>query len=294
MENIRGAILMTLAMAGFAIEDTFIKLATQDGMPTGEVLSLLGLMGMLIYWGFMLPKGIPLISRKLVEPGVLLRNAGEFIGTGSYVMAFTLGALSAASAVMQALPLFVTMGAALFLGQKVGWRRWTAIGTGFLGVMLVLQPGSDNFDPTLLLALLGVLAMAARDVGTRALKGHLHSLQIAAWGFGSIIPLGIVLMLVMGAAPIMPSPLQWAYLVGSVLIGTGAYYMLIVASRIGDVAVIAPYRFTRIVFAIAIGFIVFHEGKEINAVMILGVLIIITSGIYTFYRESRTRRASLS
>ena len=118
MENIRGAILMTIAMAGFALEDMFIKLASENGMPTGQVLIILGALGTMAYWAFMLPKGIRLLSPKLIEKGVVIRNIGEFIGTGAYVLAFTSGALAATSSVMQALPLFVTMGAALFLGAK--------------------------------------------------------------------------------------------------------------------------------------------------------------------------------
>lgn len=294
MENIRGAILMTIAMAGFAFEDTFIKLATQDGMPTGQVLFVLGTLGTLIYWAVMAPKKIPMITTKLLERGVIVRNFGEFIGTGCYVLAFTGGALAAASAVMQALPLFVTMGAALFLGQHVGWRRWTAIGVGFFGVLLVIQPGGTNFDPLLLLAFVGVLGMSVRDVQTRAFKGHIHSLQIAAWGFLSIVPLGALIMVYTGATWVMPSPQQWGFIAAAVLIGTASYYILILASRLGDMAVIAPFRYTRIVFALIVGVLVFDEGDAINSTMLIGLLIVITSGIYTFYRESRVRSASPS
>ncbi|OUD10908.1 hypothetical protein BVC71_05430 [Marivivens niveibacter] len=293
MENVRGAILMSLAMAGFAIEDMFIKLTKDFGMPTGQVLAVLGLMGGMVYWAFMAHKGIPLITRKLTDRGVMIRNLGEFVGTGCYVLAFTGGALSSASAVMQALPLFVTMGAAIFLGQQVGWRRWTAIGIGFIGVLMVIQPGGENFDPYLALAFVGVLGMAGRDVQTRALHGEIHSLQIAAWGFFTIVPLGIAVMAAQNTAPILPTSTQWALLVGATVIGTGAYYMLIMASRLGDMAVIAPFRYTRIVFALIVGIVVFDEADQINSLMLIGVLIIITSGIYTFYRQYLSRHASL-
>ena len=293
MENVRGAILMSLAMAGFAIEDMFIKLTKDFGMPTGQVLAVLGLMGGVVYWAFMARKGIPLVTRKLTDHGVMIRNLGEFVGTGCYVLAFTGGALSSASAVMQALPLFVTMGAAIFLGQQVGWRRWTAIGIGFIGVLMVIQPGGENFDPYLALAFIGVLGMAGRDVQTRALHGEIHSLQIAAWGFFTIVPLGAAVMVLQDTAPILPTPTQWAFLIGATVIGTGAYYMLIMASRLGDMAVIAPFRYTRIVFALIVGIVVFDEADQINSLMLLGVLIIITSGIYTFYRQYLSRHASL-
>ena len=292
MENIRGAILMTVAMAGFAVEDMFIKLASEDGLATGQVLFVLGIMGTAVYWMFMLPRGIRLFSPKLMERGVIIRNLGEFVGTGGYVLAFTTGAISAAAAVMQALPLFVTMGAALFLGQAVGWRRWTAIGVGFFGVLLVIQPGGANFSPALVLAFVGMLAMAIRDVQTRALTTNLHSLQIAAWGFFTIIFLGLSIRFAIGEVWKMPDAQQWVYICASVVIGTTAYYLLILASRLGDMAVIAPFRYTRIVFALFVGVLVFDEGDTLNPLMLTGIAIIIISGIYTFYRESLTRRAS--
>ena len=293
MENVRGAILMSIAMAGFAIEDMFIKLTKDFGMPTGQVLAVLGLMGGMVYWSFMARKGIPLVTRKLTDRGVMIRNLGEFVGTGCYVLAFTGGALSSASAVMQALPLFVTMGAAIFLGQQVGWRRWTAIGIGFIGVLMVIQPGGENFDPYLALAFIGVLGMAGRDVQTRALHGEIHSLQIAAWGFFTIVPLGLIIMAVQSTPAIVPTSTQWAFLLGATAIGTGAYYLLIMASRLGDMAVIAPFRYTRIVFALIVGLVVFDEWDQINKMLFLGIIIIITSGIYTFYRQYVARHASL-
>ena len=293
MENVRGAILMSIAMAGFAIEDMFIKLTKDFGMPTGQVLAILGLMGGMVYWGFMARKGIPLITRKLTDRGVMIRNLGEFVGTGCYVLAFTGGALSSASAVMQALPLFVTMGAAIFLGQQVGWRRWTAIGVGFVGVLMVIQPWGEYFNPYLVLAFIGVLGMAGRDVQTRALHGEIHSLQIAAWGFFTIVPLGLIIMAVQSTPAIVPTSTQWLLLIGATAIGTGAYYLLIMASRLGDMAVIAPFRYTRIVFALIVGLVVFDEWDQINTMLILGIIIIITSGIYTFYRQYVARHASL-
>ena len=92
----------------------------------------------------------------------------------------------------------------------------------------------------------------------------------------------------------MPSPQQWGFIAAAVLIGTASYYILILASRLGDMAVIAPFRYTRIVFALIVGVLVFDEGDAINWTMLIGLLIVITSGIYTFYRESRVRSASPS
>lgn len=291
MDNIRGAILMVLAMAGFALEDMFIKQVSAH-LPTGQVMILLGVGGVLVYWVMMARQGLRLFSPVFFERGVILRNVMEFVGTGGYVLAFTLGALSSTSAILQAMPLVVTMGAALFLGQKVGWRRWTAILVGFVGVLIVIQPWKDGVSLISLLALVGVFGLSLRDVATRPLKGHIASLQLAAYGFLSVIPMGVLMLALDDRTVQMPTLDDAVRMTLCVLIGVTAYYMLIAASRLGDVAFVAPFRYARIVFALIIGATVFNE--PLSPHMLTGSAIIILSGIYTFYRESRSRAASLS
>ncbi|WP_194095519.1 DMT family transporter [Marivivens aquimaris] len=291
MDNVRGSILMVLAMLGFAIEDMFIKLLSAH-LPAGEVMMILGVGGVLLYWIALRRQNVPLFSTVFFERGVVLRNIAEFVGTGAFVTAFTLGEISTTSAIMQALPLVVTMGGALFLGQQVGWRRWTAIFVGFIGVIIVINPQPSGVDPLALLALVAVLGLGSRDVITRPLRGQIHSLQLAAYGFVTIIPLGATMMVLQGETPVVPTGIDYLYLLLCISIGVVAYYLLILASRIGELAVVAPFRYTRILFALTVGAVVFAETLELH--MLVGCAIIVMSGIYTFYRESRARRASLS
>ena len=189
------------------------------------------------------------------------------------------------------MPLVVTLGAALFLGQEVGWRRWSAIGVGFIGVMIVIRPSTDGIEATALLALVGVFGLSMRDVVTRNLPPHIHSLQLSSWAFLLICPLGLLMMAVMGDAAGMPDPTSALYMTGAVVIGVTGYYVLVLSTRIGDMAVIAPFRYSRIIFAMIVGYTVFNERPDVHTYV--GAIIIVASGLYTLYRESR-RRASLT
>src|SRR6056297_1156247 len=167
MENLRGSVLMVVAMAGFALEDMFIKRLSLD-LPVGQILVFLGTGGAVIFGLGALARGHRLFSRDLLAGQVLLRNLGELIGTIGFVTALALTPLSSASAILQATPLALTLGAALFLKEAVGWRRWSAILVGFAGVLMVIRPGLEGFEPASLFAVQAVFGLAMRDLATRA------------------------------------------------------------------------------------------------------------------------------
>ena len=134
-ENLRGIGLMVLSMALFALEDVFLKLAAVH-MPTGQLVLLSGLLGMPIFMLITWRAGGRTLSPRLGHPAVLARNLGEMVGTVGYITALASVPLATVSAVLQALPLAVTLIAALFMNEPVGWRRWSAILVGFCGVLL--------------------------------------------------------------------------------------------------------------------------------------------------------------
>jgi len=291
MDNIRGSALMVAAMLGFAFEDMFIKLIA-DALHVGEILILLGGAGGIVFAILARAYGDTLWSRDLLQPAVLIRNAGEVIGTLGFVTAIALTPISSASAILQATPLAVTIGAALFLGETVGWRRWLAVCIGLFGVLLVLRPGLDGFDANSLFAVQGVIGLAIRDLATRRVPAGVTSRQLATYAFLILVPTGAAVMLVTGTPMVMPEPINIARLTGAVIVGVAAYYMLVAATRIGQLSLIAPFRYTRLVFALTIGFVVFDENPD--ALTLLGAAIIVTSGIYTLWREARLRRTSLA
>ncbi|MCB1363336.1 MAG: DMT family transporter [Rhodobacteraceae bacterium] len=289
MDNLRGAALMTLAMLGFAFEDMFIKLMA-GAMPTWQIIGALGIGGAAVFAGILVARRQRFPGRAWLAGPILLRNAGELIGTCGFVTAIALTPISSASAILQATPLAVTLGAALFLGEPVGWRRWSAILAGFVGVLLVIRPGMQGFDALSLFAVLGVAGLALRDLVTRRVARDISSFQLSFMAFLTLIPAAGVLSLFSTAPFVMPHAGQWAMLAGAVGLGTLAYYAIVAAMRVGEVSFVTPFRYSRMIFALIVGMVVFRERPDLP--MLIGSAIIVGSGIYTVWRERKLRPAT--
>lgn len=281
MGNVHGSLLMVAAMFGFALEDVLIK-QMAAAVPMGQVLALIGCGGMVVFSTLTLLKRKPVVSAALLSRPVVLRNLGEMIASVTFVAALVLTTLSSASAILQATPLAVTLGAALFLGEAVGWRRWTAIGIGFAGVLLIIRPGLAGFTPASLLAVIAVAALAVRDLSSRAVAPEITSAQLAAWAFASIIPAGVAMMLVMGTPAVMLAGPDLARLGAVFVVGGFGYYALVGATRTGEVSVVVPFRYTRLVFAMILGSLVFDERPD--PLMLTGAAFIVGTGLYTIWR----------
>ena len=285
-ENLRGIGLMAGAMALFAIEDMFLKFAAQ-GLPTGEILLVTCLFGWAFFSALARAEGKRTVIRAALHPWVLARNAGEMVGTYAYITALAAIPLATVSAVLQAMPLAVTMAAALFMGEKVGWRRWTAIAVGFAGVLLVIRPGLDGFRPATLWVLVTVAGLGLRDLASRGIPRDISTSQVSAWGVASVACLGAGMMLFQTA--VMPGLWQAFMLLGTMIFGTAGYWAITSATRTGEVSVVSPFRYTRLIFAIVIGALVFAEYPD--RLTLLGAAIIIGSGLYAFARERARTRA---
>lgn len=291
-ENARAILFMVIAMALFAVEDMFIKLLA-GAIPLGQILVLLGVGGTVIFGAIALSQGDRLVSRDLLAPSVMLRMLGEALGTIGFATAIALTPITTATAIFQAMPLAVTLGAALFLGESVGWRRWTAIGAGFVGVLVVIRPGTAGFEPLSFFAVLAVFGLGLRDLATRVTPKSITSRQLSAYSFVATIPAGLVWNLVAGAEWVALSPPEWGTVALAQGVGVMAYAALVLATRTGEVAVIAPFRYSRIVFAMIVGTLVFGERPDLST--LVGTAIIVASGLYTLWRETalaRARRAS--
>ncbi|MFV0515633.1 MAG: DMT family transporter [Jhaorihella sp.] len=289
MDNLRGAALMTLAMLGFAFEDMFIKLMA-GAMPTWQIIGALGIGGAVVFSAILVARRQRLPGRAWLAGPILLRNAGELVGTCGFVTAIALTPISSASAILQATPLAVTLGAALFLAEPVGWRRWSAILAGFFGVLLVIRPGMQGFDALSLFAVLGVAGLALRDLVTRRVPRDVSSFQLSFMAFLTLIPAAWVLSLFSTAPFVVPDARQWAMLAGAVGLGTLAYYAIVAAMRVGEVSFVTPFRYSRMIFALIVGMAVFGERPDLP--MLVGSAIIVGSGIYTVWRERKLRPAA--
>ncbi|MBO9444817.1 DMT family transporter [Ruegeria sp. R14_0] len=288
MNNVHGILLIVGSMAAFALEDMFIKHLSAS-VSTGQIMIILGVVCGLVF------VGMSVVTRKRIfdplawQPLPLLRAGSEAFGAVTFVTALSLVDLSTVAAVFQAMPLAVTVGAALFLGEQVGWRRWSAIGVGFVGVLMIIRPGLAGFQPESLFVVATVIAIAARDLITRKLDARVASSVVALQAYLGIALAGAALMVFMGQ-PVVP--LQSAHVgpyLGAIGFGVLAYYAIVTAMRIGEASALTPFRYTRLVFSIAAGMMMFGERPDMMT--IAGATLIIGSGMYTFLRERRLARA---
>jgi drug/metabolite transporter (DMT)-like permease len=279
-ENQRGALFMTASMAGFAVEDVFVKAAAK-ALPLGQVLLTLGLAGMLIFATMAWRKGEPLLPAAFLSKPMLVRSGFEITGRLFYGLAITLTSLSTTSAILQATPLVVVAGAALVFGEKVGWQRWLAVLVGFAGVLVILRPGAD-FSLLSLLAVVGLLGFAGRDLATRAAPKGLSNRQLGALGFAMFAAAGAILLAVSGEARV-PDAVTLARLAGGVIFGVLGYHALTYAMRTGEVSAVTPFRYTRLVFAMVLAMLFFGERPDLATW--IGAALVVGSGLFALARR---------
>ncbi|MFX0544963.1 DMT family transporter [Roseovarius sp. S1116L3] len=286
--NLIGSLWMITAMALFAVEDGFIK-AAATSLPVGEILMIFGLGGAAVFAGVLRRNGLPLFRREVVSRPMRIRVCFEVTGRLFWVLALALTPLSSAAVILQATPLVVVAGAAFVFGEKVGWRRWTAIVIGLLGVVVIIRPGADSFSPLSVLALIGMIGFAGRDLASRAAPAAIGTAMLGLYGFLAMALAGALYSVWSGEAFALPGPRAAMMLAGAIASGTIAYSCLMKAMRVGDVSAVTPFRYTRILFGIALGVALF--GEEITAPMAIGSGLIVASGIFILWR-SRAGAAS--
>lgn len=266
---------MVIAMAGFAIEDAVIKQLSAT-MPISQVLMLIGAGGLLVFGMVSRFTRVSLVTAQVRKPWFIIRTLAELASAIFFVIAIVYASLSASSAILQATPLAVSLAAAVFLKQHVSVRQWVLIGMGFLGVLCVIQPGLEGFKPAALSAVIGVVFLALRDAITRSISVTVPALSVSFWAFFALLMAGVVTIPFFGAFGGITVE-HIGLLVISTLCGTGAYFCVVMATRGGDVAVVAPFRYTRLIFALGLAVVFFDE--EVNAMMLIGSTLIIGSGI---------------
>lgn len=279
--NLRGALFMSISMAGYTLNDALIKFVL-SGMNIGQVLLVRGIFASVLIGVLAWHHGAVRVPREVFHPMVALRVAGEVCATLCFITALAHLPLANISAILQALPLAVTMGAALFLAEPVGWRRWLAILTGFVGVLIIVRPGLEGFNSFSLLALMTVFFAAVRDIATRRIPTRIPSLLISTATTVAVTVVGAVLILPLGGWTPMTVETT-GLLVGAAVLLLFGYHFIITAMRIGEISFVAPFRYTALVWAMLAGYLMFAEVPDLA--MIVGALVIVGSGLYTLYRE---------
>lgn len=272
---------MVISMAAFTVNDAIAKFVS-DSMNMAQVMLVRGVFASMLVGVIAWQSGALTQLRHALNSMVMLRVAGDAAGTLTFLLALQHLPLANVSAILQALPLAVAMGAALFLGEGVGWRRWLAISVGFIGVLIVVRPGVEGFSVHSLLVLACVLFCAVRDLATRRIPEAIPSLLVSAVTSTAITILGAALLPTMGGwTPMQPGMVLYLAL-AAVLVLIG-YQFIIMAMRVGDISFIAPFRYTALLWAIALSIVIFGDFPD--SAMIMGSAIIVASGLYTLYRE---------
>lgn len=286
-DNLTGAALMMASMAAFTLNDTLMKVMAGQ-VPLYQLLFLRGVLttaavAVIAWWTGALAVRLPRRDRGLIAWRVVAEvGAAHFFLTALFNMP-----IANVTAILQALPLTITLAAALVLHEPVGWRRFAAIGAGFAGVMLIVRPGAADFNFHSLHALAAVGFVTLRDLATRQLSAETPSMLVTLITSAAV-------MVAFGLASLTGS---WAPMggreigltAGAALMIVGGYLFSIMVMRVGEIGVVAPFRYTGLVWALLLGWLVF--GAWPAPLTLLGAAIVAGSGLYTLWREGRLARA---
>ncbi len=277
---------MAAAMAAFTMNDTITKAVSAE-MNFGQVMLVRGLFAMALIAALAFHQRAMRPIRTILIRPVAVRVIGEVGGAVSFLAAITHLPLANTSAILQALPLLITLGAALALREPVGWRRWLAIGAGFIGVLIIVRPGAAGFNQFSLLALTSVMFCAVRDLATKQIPTHIPSLFITLLTTVTVTTAGAAILVPLGGWTPPSGRALGLLALAAVLVLIG-YQCIIMALRAGDISAVAPFRYSALLWAMLLGYLVF--GDVPDGMMVTGASIIVLSGLYAFYRERKRHR----
>lgn len=279
-DNLKGILAILLSATGFVVNDTLVKLATEQ-LPTGQIIVMRGIMATWIlavatsFAGGWRPLAVFRARAMVVR---LLTSAGS---TLFIVASLRHLPLATTQAILQLTPLLVTAGAAVLLGAPVGWRRWAASLVGFAGVLLIVKPGTEGFVPEVWIALAALAFTATRDLTTRFIDQTVPSLLVATASSG-MVTLGGLLLLPFEVW-VWPSPTALMLLTGAACCLYVAYYLGVVAMRTGEIPVVAPFRYALVLLALLLGWMIW--GHVPDALSLAGIAAICAAGLYLLHRE---------
>jgi drug/metabolite transporter (DMT)-like permease len=286
--NLIGIGWMIASMAGFAIEDAFLKTVTQQ-VPVGQVLMMFGVFGLCTFALMARRVDAPLFHPQVFTRRMLYRAFFEFFGRLFYILAIALTPMSSATAILQSAPLFVVIGARIFLREKVEGQTWIAILLGLLGVMIILRPSADDFSALSLLAVVGTLGFVGRDLLSRTAPPALTKEVLGFYGFSTMAIAGASFALWDGKAFVSLGWTQGLMLGAALVAGVFGYTALMTAMRTGSIGAVTPYRYSRLLFGISIGVLVF--GEQLDAPMLLGCAVVIGAGLFIGWQNQRRQPA---
>lgn len=286
--NIRGALLMMSSMAAFTINDALMK-HLGASIPLFQLITMRGALTCILIFALArylgkvdlrIPKGDRLL--------VLIRCAAEVATTYFFLTALMNIPLANVTAVLQALPLTVTLGAAVFFGERVGWRRYLAIGVGFCGMLLIVRPGPDGFNVFSLYAMAAMLLVTVRDLITRKMSANVPSMTVT---LATALSVTVVAAAVSTTEPwVAVSPSLMALVASASIFVLLGYLCSVVVMRVGEVSFIAPFRYTSLIWALLLGWFMFGDWPD--TVTLIGATAVVGAGLFTLFRERVVQNAA--
>lgn len=271
---------MTLSMAGYVINDSFIKLAVDD-LDLFQSIFIRGIGISVLLALIARVRGELVGVRRHLHRPVLIRVVAEMSATVCYLIALSHVPIAPLTAVLQLVPLGVTLAAAWVLKEAVGWRRYISVTAGFVGVVLVMRPGTDDFSAWYLLGFGAVFLNIARELATKRVRSSVPSLVLALATAISIATMGGVVSVFRGWEPLTGTAMaQLAAAASFLAIG---YVASVVTIRTGEVSFTAPFRYTVLLFAIVLQLVVFGDAPDV--LTLVGSAIVALAGLFAFTRE---------
>lgn len=286
--NTTGALLMIASMACFTVNDTLLKM-TDGALPLMQLLFLRGVLASVLI--FALARSLGALHFRIARADwvkIAVRSGAEVGAAYFFVTALLNLPLANVTAILQALPLTVAVGAALVFREPLGWRRMSAILLGFMGMLLIVRPGPDGFNLYSAYALMAVICVTVRDLATRRLSAGVPSMTVTL----------VASLTVMVCAGLASTAIEWApvtprlavLIAGASVCIIGGYFFSVRVMRVGDITFIAPFRYTGLVWALVLGWLVFGDWP--TPLTLLGAAIVVGTGVFTLYRERQATRAS--
>jgi len=280
-DNLLGAALMTCCVLAYVLNDAVMKLLFAD-IDFFQAIFLRGLVSLppILILALMTKTLLQKYSAKN-QRLMIIRILAEIGTTVTFLTALKHMPLANVTAILQSLPLAITMAAAIFLGEPVGWRRWSAICVGFTGVLIIIRPGLAGFNSYSLLALAAVILLTVREISTRQLDNKVPTVTVALSTTLGITAFAALMLIGTEWAEI--NFVSWSLIIAAAAAVTVATLLSVVAMRTGDIGFVSPFRYTSLIGAIGLGILLFGEWPD--GITLLGAAIIAFAGIYSLYRE---------
>ena len=280
--NIKAALLVMVAMVMITSNDAIIKHLTQV-FGIGQIMLIRGLTVCLIFASFMLASGNPIFSRRAFHRWNITRGLLELGATFAFLTGLSLLPLATASTLGFSSPIFLALLVSIFLKEKVGWLRWLVIFAGFSGVLMITNPFDEAINWAMIFPIVCAILVALRDLTIRYVPNDIPSMQVAFTNAWIVMLGGGSLSIFQGWSHVKLDWYIWFPALGVAMFC--GYIFYIVGTRMGELSFIGPFKYTSVVLAIFIGYLIWDETPSI--LMLCGAMVIILSGIVLLAGEKR-------